>query len=111
MGTGFFSEISSAISDFTGLQSQALGDKIRVGERNCYKQIRREAVRLGGNAILALDIDYNEMGGLKGMVMVCMTGTAVTLNNEKIKLSVEQYKKDAQRLGFLRMITAGITFS
>ena len=82
MGTGFFSEISSGISDLLGQQSAALSDKIRVGERSCFSQIRKEAIRCGANAILALDIDYNEMGGLKGMVMVCMTATAVNLKNK-----------------------------
>jgi hypothetical protein len=41
-------------------------------------------VELGGNAILATDIDYAEVGGGKGMLMVCMTGTAVLLENTAV---------------------------
>jgi uncharacterized protein (AIM24 family) len=40
-----------------------------------------KALELGGNAIVAADIDYAEVGGLKGMLMVAATGTAVMLNN------------------------------
>ncbi|MGB5609212.1 heavy metal-binding domain-containing protein, partial [Eudoraea sp.] len=36
---------------------------------------------LEGNAILATDIDYAEVGGVKAMIMVCVTGTAVRLKN------------------------------
>ena len=36
-----------------------------------------KTVCLGGNAVIATDIDYGEVGGAKAMLMVCMTGTAV----------------------------------
>mgnify|MGYP001331239116 CR=1 FL=1 len=39
---------------------------------------------LGGNAVIATDIDYSEVGGTKGMLMVCMAGTAVSLINTEI---------------------------
>ena len=34
-----------------------------------------------GNAITGVDIDYIEVGKGKGILMVCMTGTAVRINN------------------------------
>lgn len=33
---------------------------------------------------MAADIDYAEVGGNKGMLMVCMTGTAVILQNPEL---------------------------
>ncbi len=57
---------------------------------------------MGGNAIVATDIDYSEVGGMKGMLMVCMTGTAIRLKNpevlgydnlEKIKEVIKLYKR------------------
>jgi hypothetical protein len=39
---------------------------------------------MGGNAVVATDIDYSEVGGDKGMLMVCMSGTVVKLNNISI---------------------------
>jgi hypothetical protein len=41
--------------------------------------LRYQCALLGGNAIIATDIDYSEVGGGKGMLMVCMAGTAVNL--------------------------------
>ena len=81
-GTGIFTELSAAITDFMGTQSSAMSAKIRIGEKSCFQQLRRHTLTMGGNAILALDIDYSEVGNGKGMIMVCMTGTVVNLKND-----------------------------
>jgi uncharacterized protein YbjQ (UPF0145 family) len=83
-GTGVFAEFTSSWTDFFGAQSNAYNQKIAAGEMICQTQLRLKCVELGGNAILAIDIDYAEVGGLKGMLMVCMTGTAVLLENTDI---------------------------
>jgi uncharacterized protein YbjQ (UPF0145 family) len=101
MGTGIFTEISSGFSDLFGSASEALSEKIRAGEKSCFAQIKKQAIERGGNAILALDIDYNELGGVKGMVMVCMTGTAVRLKDANGE-APELYAKHSQRLKFLK---------
>ncbi len=80
-GTGVVSEISSSFSDFFGMQSNRLNSKLRNGENICKSALRMEAISLGGNAIIATDIDYAEVGGDKGMLMVCMSGTAIKLKN------------------------------
>lgn len=80
-GTGVISEISSSFSDFFGMQSNRLNSKLRNGENICRLALRMEAIKLGGNAIIGTDIDYAEVGGDKGMLMVCMSGTAIKLRN------------------------------
>jgi uncharacterized protein YbjQ (UPF0145 family) len=83
-GTGVFSEFASAWTDFFGAQSKAYNTKIAGGEQICQTQLRLKCLELGGNAILGTDIDYAEVGGGKGMLMVCMTGTAVLLENTDV---------------------------
>jgi len=83
-GTGVFAEFASSWTDFFGAQSNAYNQKIAGGEIICQTQLRLKCIELGGNAILGTDIDYAEVGGLKGMLMVCMTGTAVLLENTEI---------------------------
>lgn len=80
-GTGVISEISSSISDLFGGQSNRLSNKLKDGETMCMDKLRFEAVNCGANAIIGTDIDYAEVGGDKGMLMVCMSGTAVKINN------------------------------
>jgi len=80
-GTGVISELTSSFTDFFGAQSGAYNKKLKVGEDLCFSQLRKQAIDLGANAVLATDIDYSEVGGRIGMLMVCMAGTAVKLKN------------------------------
>ncbi|MBK4737349.1 YbjQ family protein [Noviherbaspirillum pedocola] len=83
-GTGAFSEITSTFTDFFGTQSKTYNNKLKDGEELCKSVLRKQAFDLGAHAIVATDIDYAEVGGEKGMLMVCMSGTAVTLKNLEI---------------------------
>lgn len=83
-GTGVFSEIGASLVDFLGGQSNQFAKKLKDGEDICKNQLRVNAAKLGANAIIATDIDYSEVGGGKGMLMVCMSGTAVYVNNLEV---------------------------
>lgn len=80
-GTGIISEIASNWTDFFGLDSDIYNKKIKDAEDRCKSILRIQTINLGGNAILGTDIDYSEAGGGKGMLMVCMAGTAVKISN------------------------------
>lgn len=78
-GTGFLTEITSSWTDITGGQSSSMTNKLSSGENICKSKLRYQCALLGGNAVIATDIDYSEVGGGKGMLMVCMAGTAINL--------------------------------
>lgn len=78
-GTGIFSDVASAFTDLFGTQSGTYNAKLRDGENLCKASLRGQAIELGANAVLAVDVDYAEVGGQRAMLMVCMTGTAVRL--------------------------------
>ena len=94
-GTGVIAEFTSTFSDMFGLQSGRFNKKLKNGEDLCFSQIRKKAIDIGGNAVIATDIDYSEVGGDKGMLMVCMGGTAVRLKNLEI-LGEERSKNIAK---------------
>ena len=80
-GTGVISEFTSSFTDLFGAQSGRHNKKLKSGEDMCFAQLRKQALDIGGNAVIATDIDYSELGAGKGMIMVCMAGTAVKLKN------------------------------
>lgn len=88
-GTGLLSEFTSTWSDFMGGQSGSLQNKLSDGEILCRNQLRYKAAMVGCNAVIAADVDYAEVGGGKGMLMVCMAGTAVKLRNAKEVLTID----------------------
>lgn len=91
-GTGIFSDVASAFTDLFGTQSNAYNAKIREGENLCKASLRGQALELGGNAVLAVDVDYAEVGGQRAMLMVCMTGTAVRITHADDRIAVHLEK-------------------
>jgi hypothetical protein len=73
--------VFSGFTDLIGAQSGTYNKKLADGEKLCQSQIKIKTLELGGNAIVGVDIDYSEVGGGKGMLMVCMAGTAINLVN------------------------------
>jgi len=108
-GTGLFSEMSASWADFTGSQSNAMINKLSSGEDICKQKLRYKCLSLGGNAIIATDIDYSEVGGVKSMLMVCMAGTAVNLNMDTLFASkrddIADLKEKVSKLTELQSIS------
>ena len=92
LGTGVMAEFKSGFTDLFGAQSKTYNTKLRAGETVCLNQLRFQALCMGGNAVIAADIDYSELGSLKGMIMVCASGTAVKLKNTNLLSSKSQEK-------------------
>jgi uncharacterized protein YbjQ (UPF0145 family) len=111
-GTGVISEFSSSFTDFFGVQSSRFNKKLKAGEEICFAQLRKQALDLGGNAVIATDIDYSEVGGAKGMLMVCMGGTAIKLKNTNIlgqdrECKMEDLAKLNDRINILNSYDTG----
>jgi uncharacterized protein YbjQ (UPF0145 family) len=83
-GTGVVSEFTSSFTDLFGAQSGRYNQKLKAGENMCLAQLRKQTLDLGGNAVIGTDIDYSEVGGQKGMLMVCMGGTAINVINIEV---------------------------
>lgn len=80
-GTGLISEVFSDFTDFFGAKSNSFTQKLTKSESIVINQLKSRAILLGGNAVIATDVDYGEVGGNKGMLMICSAGTAVKLHN------------------------------
>ncbi len=83
-GTGVVSEFTSSFTDLFGAQSGRYNQKLKAGENMCLAQLRKQTLDFGGNAVIGTDIDYSEVGGQKGMLMVCMGGTAINVINIEV---------------------------
>lgn len=81
-GTGFATELSRSFNDFFGATSNATNQKIAKATQLCMTDLRIQCVKLGGNAVISSDIDFNEIGsGSTNMLMVCMAGTAIRVKD------------------------------
>jgi len=77
LGANFLRDIAASITDIIGGRSAAYESKLREGRDDCLRELMSEARRLGADAIVGIDIDYEVLG--QSMLMVTASGTAVRL--------------------------------
>lgn len=75
IGANVVRDFMASISDFFGGRSGAYEDVLRKAKNSAMAEMAAEAERMGANAVLAIDLDYETVGG--SMLMVTCSGTAV----------------------------------
>jgi uncharacterized protein YbjQ (UPF0145 family) len=81
LGANIFRDIFAGIRDIVGGRSAAYEQELRKAKAIALDEMQEEAQRLGGNAIVGVDLDYETitMGSGGGMLMVSASGTAVVI--------------------------------
>lgn len=78
LGMNIFKDVMASLSDVFGGRSQTTEKALRNARMTCLYQLRKEAHAVGGNAVIAIDLDYSEFsGGGKSMLFLVASGTAV----------------------------------
>lgn len=76
IGANVFRDLLASIRDFFGGRSGAYEEVLREAKETAMREMQAEAERLGANAIVGIDLDY-ETVGQGSMLMVTCSGTAV----------------------------------
>jgi len=82
LGANIFRDLFAGIRDIVGGRSAAYEEELRKAKNIALDEMQEEAARLGGNAVVGVDLDYETitMGSGGGMLMVSASGTAVVVN-------------------------------
>jgi len=80
VGANIFRDVFAGIRDIVGGRSGAYEDELRKAREVAFQELQEEAERLGGNAVVGVDIDYEVLGQRNGMLMVSVSGTAVRIS-------------------------------
>ncbi|EGG35980.1 YbjQ family protein [Paenibacillus sp. HGF5] len=75
MGANVVRDFMASITDFVGGRSGAYENKLQEARDVAFAEMKDKAERMGANAIVAVDIDYEVIR--EGMLMVAVSGTAV----------------------------------
>jgi uncharacterized protein YbjQ (UPF0145 family) len=81
LGANIFKDFFAGIRDIVGGRSAAYEEELRKAKTIAIEEMVAQARRLGANAVLAVDLDYETLGGGNGgnMLMVSASGTAVVV--------------------------------
>jgi len=77
MGANIMRDIMASITDVIGGRSKAYETKLQDGRRDALQEMQQIAMKMGANAVVGVDIDYEVIG--QSMLMVSASGTAVTI--------------------------------
>ena len=81
LGANIFKDFFAGIRDIVGGRSAAYEQELRKAKAIALEEMQAEAQQMGGNAVIAVDLDYEtvQVGSGGGMLMVSASGTAVVL--------------------------------
>ena len=77
LGTNFFRDFFANIRDIVGGRSAAYEKEMQRAREIAFQEIQEEALKVGANAIVGIDLDYEVIGKTGSMLMVSISGTAV----------------------------------
>lgn len=79
LGANLFRDLFAGIRDIVGGRSGAYEKELRKAREIAFEEMQEAAGKLGANAVVAVDLDYEVLGQKSGMLMVSVSGTAVTI--------------------------------
>jgi uncharacterized protein YbjQ (UPF0145 family) len=80
-GMNIFKDLFASVRDVVGGRSDAVQKILKDARKTVLYELKKEALILGADAIISIDLDYQELtgGGKNGMIMLVASGTAVSL--------------------------------
>ena len=76
-GVNFIKDFAASIRDFVGGRSTTYEDELIVARNQAMKELEDRAYKVGADAVVGIDIDYEVLGQSGSMLMVTASGTAV----------------------------------
>lgn len=83
-GMNLLRDLFAGVTDVIGGRSKASQKVLADARKICLSELKAEAVALGANAVIAVDLNYNEISGSgKSMLFLVASGTAVRLSKTR----------------------------
>ena len=79
LGANIFKDLFAGIRDIVGGRSATYERELRKARELALAEVAQNAAELGANAVVGIDLDYETVGGQGSMLMVTVSGTAVTI--------------------------------
>lgn len=79
VGANIFKDLFAGIRDIVGGRSGAYEKELSRARQIALDELDQQALSLGADAVVGIDLDYEVLGQGNGMLMVSASGTAVKL--------------------------------
>lgn len=79
IGANIFKDMFAAVRNVVGGRAGAYERTLADARAIAFEEAAEAAAKLGANAVVGIDVDYEVLGADNGMLMVCVSGTAVVV--------------------------------
>jgi len=79
IGANMFSDFFAKVRDIVGGRAGAYENALADARRIAFEDMEQAARKVGANAVVGIDLDYEVLGQTNGMLMVSVSGTAVVV--------------------------------
>ena len=80
-GMNIFKDLFAAVRDVVGGRSEAVQKTLRDSRETVLYELKKEAHRVGANAVVGIDLDYMELSTGGSMILMVASGTAVIVED------------------------------
>ena len=77
LGANIFRDFFAGVRDIVGGRSASYEKELHRARAIALQELEEEAARIGANAVVGIDLDYEVVGQGASMLMVSVSGTAV----------------------------------
>lgn len=79
IGANFLKDFTASLHDFFGGRASSYENTLIEAKESALKEMKERAERMGANAVVGIDLDYETVGQSGSMLMVSCSGTAVRI--------------------------------
>lgn len=81
IGANLFRDFFASIRDIVGGRSGSYEEVLRQAKDTALREMKDQALQMGANAVVGVDLDYETVGDSGSMLMVTASGTAVRIED------------------------------
>ena len=78
-GVNFIKDFMGGLRDIVGGRSGTYENELADARDKAVEEMLNRAKKMGANAVVGVDVDYEVLGENNGMLMVSVSGTAVVV--------------------------------
>lgn len=78
-GVNFIKDFIGGLRDIVGGRSGTYENELAEARDKAVEEMMHRAKKMGANAVVGVDVDYEVLGEKNGMLMVSVSGTAVVV--------------------------------
>jgi uncharacterized protein YbjQ (UPF0145 family) len=107
LGVNAFKDVSAGMRNIFGGRAKSYENELASGVSDALAEMEKQAAKLGADAVVGVDVDYESVGS--NMLMVSASGTAVKLGRPECRAAISPVRVGRRAGSHPRQCSSGLT--